>query len=177
MGKHHAMEEPANYRPETYWDGGATVQGDATFGRVAAATPAGGGEYLPPLEPDEVEIVLIGMETVNGDAISIRARRDGDRIVYRVVDEQELGYGADGPTEYIFQPTESKKPLTFKEVTDLLWSLESPGWRLFESQWEQDALSGNLSDEIDGFFSLSSDFYDGLDQWLAERYRVWLEGK
>lgn len=163
----------ANWRPDTYWDGRGTVQGYATLGRVAAAVPTGGGEYLPPLEPGEVEIVLIGIETVNGDATSVRATRDGGWIIYRVVDEQELGYGADGPTEFSFQPTESDKPLTFRELTDLLWSLEQSGRRMFVSQWEQDAASGNLPDEIDGFFSLSSDFYDGLSDWLAERYRAW----
>src|SRR5262249_48173692 len=41
----------------------------------------------PPSSPREVEIALIALASVKGDVISIRARRSGTRIVYRIVDE------------------------------------------------------------------------------------------
>src|SRR6266487_3176639 len=46
-----------------------------------------GGEYLPPLRKDEVEIARISLASTTGDQISVRARRLIGRIGYRIVDE------------------------------------------------------------------------------------------
>ena len=46
-----------------------------------------GGEYLPPLRVDEVEIARVTLRSVTMDVFSIRARRSGERINYRLVDE------------------------------------------------------------------------------------------
>jgi hypothetical protein len=53
-----------------------------------------GGEYLPPLKDNEVEIARVTLKSVTMDVFSIRALRSGSRIYYRLVDEY-MEYGAD----------------------------------------------------------------------------------
>ena len=58
-----------------------------TQGRIHPALM--GGEYLPDLESQEIEIARIHLNSTTGDVADLRARRDGDRIQYRVVDEYD----------------------------------------------------------------------------------------
>ena len=51
-----------------------------------------GGEYLPGMEEDEVEIGRAVLDSVTRDVISIRARRKEGLIQYSVVDEYEGDY-------------------------------------------------------------------------------------
>lgn len=170
--------DPRDSRPDTYWDGGGMVKGDAQMQRVLPASPAGlVGEYLPDLEEDEVEIVMIGMHSAMGDVISVRARRADGKIHYRVVDESENGYGYDGPG-FKFSPAVSDRPLTYGELTNLLWSIEyDETGHCFKSSWQSSAESGDLPDTRDGFFCLNSDFYSDLDFWLDKSYDKWVEEK
>jgi hypothetical protein len=46
-----------------------------------------GGEYLPPLAGDEVEIARISLESTTFDQISVRARRTRRRICYSIRDK------------------------------------------------------------------------------------------
>jgi hypothetical protein len=46
-----------------------------------------GGEYLPDLKQDEVEIARITIASTTQDVTSVFARRGKHRIYYRVVDE------------------------------------------------------------------------------------------
>ena len=111
-------------RPDSYWNGRGTFKGDARFQRVSPATPFGlVGECLPDLREKEVEIVMIGMRSAMGDVISVRARREGDNILYRVVDE----YGDPDFSNYDGYPEESRLPLTQKEMQDFLWSIGESG--------------------------------------------------
>ncbi|HXF65694.1 MAG TPA: hypothetical protein VNK67_03205 [Burkholderiales bacterium] len=71
-----------------------------------------GGEYLPDFEPGEVEIVRIVLASTTCDVISVRARRVGNRIGYRVCDE----YGE----KYTCIPKTSAKPLTLRQLIGLL---------------------------------------------------------
>src|SRR5664279_4604080 len=71
-----------------------------------------GGEYLPPLRKGEVEIARISLTSVTADQISVRARRSGKRIVYRVVDEYQSGY--------ICRPAGSTSPLSLRELIALM---------------------------------------------------------
>ena len=71
-----------------------------------------GGEYLPPLADDEIEIARIVIASVMQDVTSIRARRRGNRILYRVVDEYS--------GKFKLSRSQSLKPLTFKELITLL---------------------------------------------------------
>lgn len=164
-------DSPADAHPETYWDGRGKVQGSATLQRVSPAIPAGlVGEFLPPLRPTEVEIVMIGMRTTMGDVTSVRARRRGVRILYDVVDE----YSSDG-NRHTFKPKSSSRPLTFKQVADLLWSIEVADYgQLFQQTWLEQSES-DFKNYGNDFFFLKSDFYDGLDEWLDKQFVDWKE--
>src|ERR1039457_2907479 len=62
-----------------------------TWGRLHPSNM--GGEYLPPLRKDEVEIARISLESTTADQISVRARRVREQIRYRIVDEyKDLTY-------------------------------------------------------------------------------------
>lgn len=158
-------------RPDTYWDGhGQGNQVSGTTRGLAAFPAAIVPEALPPLEEDEVEIVLIKMRSTTGDLISLRARRDGDVIAYRMVDEYEL--------EQVVIPPQSSQPLSFGELTELLWTFqweecEGPefvgGW---EYQYKE---SGEDFDSIREWFVLDSEYYDGLNAWLERRFEQWKE--
>lgn len=166
--------DPPRSRPDTYWNGGGNNTGSPATQRVSPATPMGlVGEYLPELEPGEVEIAMIGMHSSMGDVISVRAKQCGDKIEYRVVDEIQIGHGLDEPTIYEFAPRTSEAPLTYEELTDLLLHLRTDGRSIFRSQWDADAESRGWADERDGFFTLQSDFYEGLNDWLDKQYKEW----
>jgi hypothetical protein len=73
-----------------------------------------GGEYLPDLEPGEVEIARIEMQSVTADVMSIRARPDGEGgIRYRIVDEYDF-------LSYDFSPKHTEKPLSMGELIHLI---------------------------------------------------------
>ena len=74
-----------------------------------------GGEYLPPLLDDEVEIARISLASVTADQTSVRAQRVAGGIAYRIVDE----YGEDG-TEYVCRPDRSDLPLTLAELVAMI---------------------------------------------------------
>ena len=67
-----------------------------------------GQDFLPEREGGEVEIACISLTSVTGDLISIRARRSGSRIVYRIVDEYD--------THFRFKPRTSREPLSMGEL-------------------------------------------------------------
>lgn len=169
-------ESTPDARPVSYWDGRGLALGDSEHQRVAPGHVAGWvGEYLPPLAEGEVEIVMIGLHSTMGDVVSVRVLRDGSKIRYRIVDEDELGWFG-GETRYQFEPHESLQPLTFREVSDLLWSIRVPEWgHLFEQQWVSEGESGDyeLEQRKNDFFVLASDFYDGLQEWLDARFELW----
>jgi hypothetical protein len=110
------------------------------------------------------------MQSLMGDVISVRARKIDGLIHYRVDDESEIGYASGEPTPYSFRPETSTEPLTYEELVGLLWSLESGGRRIFAGAWDE---GGDLPLERNGFFTLSSDFYEGLNEWLDKRYKEW----
>jgi hypothetical protein len=148
-------------RPETYWDGedGGNVVPGTTRG--LAQIPQGVmPEALPPLEEGEVEIVLIKMRSILGDLMSLRARRDGSVIVYRIVDE--YGY------KEVLVPAQSAEPLSFTELTALLWGEIVESW---EYQRSEDA----DFEDIQNWFVLCSEFYEGLNEWHDCQFEQWKE--
>jgi hypothetical protein len=82
-----------------------------------------GGEYLPDYENSEVEIARVALDSTTCDVISVRARPEGKRIRYRVVDE----YSSD----YVLEFDQSNKPLTLRKLIQLMDTVESVE---FESQ-------------------------------------------
>jgi hypothetical protein len=164
-------------RPDTYWDGSGLVQGDENWQRAEAAVSAGVvGEHLPKLQQGEVEIAMISMLSATGDVISIRARKDEAVIRYTVVDEYEED--REGEPGFEFQPQQSLQPLTFGEMTDLLWNLSvSDETSLFESTWLMCPDLDINDDEPDEYFSISSDFYSGLEDWFEQKFLEWKRGR
>ncbi len=74
-----------------------------------------GGEDLPDLFEDEVEIARHSLvDSVHGEVISLRARRDEDdrTILLRIVDE----YGEISEEEYKLEKSSFSSPLTAEEV-------------------------------------------------------------
>ena len=104
-----------------------------------------------------------------GDVISIRARKEGDTIHYRVVDEYQDECGP----FYELEPTTSSRPLTLAEVKDLLWSIEVESYgHLFMQGWREQ-LDGDIADYENDFYFIRSEFYDGLQAWLEESFEEW----
>jgi hypothetical protein len=129
-----------------------------------------GGEYLPDLKNEEVEIARISLASTTGDQISVRATRSEGAIYYSVVDEYE--------TEFALQISHSAAPLTLAELVALLDGTQHPGdiasdglvkshWNFMESEGE------SLKDAI-GFVRVESGFYPGLSSYYAEEAQTWL---
>ena len=75
-----------------------------------------GGEYLPNYRRREVEIVRIELESTTSDVISLRASSSGSRINYRLVDENDSGYG--------LPQQSSTRPFSLRELISFLDSAE-----------------------------------------------------
>ena len=126
-----------------------------------------GGEYLPSLGTDEVEVARISIASTTQDVTCVYARREGEWIYYRVVDEYE-GSTLDGPAE-----KQSKQPLTLKELTDFFldtWDLRG----VLEINFGD---YGMPEDRVIGFVTEASSLYypefgalifEYIDSWLAE---------
>ena len=145
-------------RPASYWGGAAPVHwGD-----------------LPELEEGETEIVSILMKSTMGDLISVRARRKGDVICFRVVDEYEDRDAEDRVIpRYCCEPAESAEPLTLGEIKSLLWSIRCDGYgQIFEKAWDEQR-DGPVSEYENDFYELASNHYEGLQEWLGEQFRNW----
>jgi hypothetical protein len=115
-----------------------------------------GGEYLPKKKPKEVEIARISIQSTTYDVTVLYARRVGQRIHYRVVDEYE------GDTLEEPSTRTSTKPLTMGKMIDFFIT----AWNLMdclESNFDQDV------EEMLGFFTAESEFYPCFDQILRER--------
>jgi hypothetical protein len=79
-----------------------------------------GGEFLPDLRQNEVEIARITIASTTQDVTSVFARRGKNRIYYRVVDEY------DGDTLSDKTTRTSTRPLTLSELEAFLncsWSI------------------------------------------------------
>lgn len=110
-----------------------------------------GGNYLPDMDEEEVEIARIEIASTTFDVTSLYAKSDSGVIRYRVVDEYE-GDTLSGPSEMT-----SEEPLTLKEMTDFFLS----AWPLI------DVLEMNFDDDIEpalGFFKAKSYFYSDFDR-------------
>ena len=117
-----------------------------------------GGEYLPDLDAEDVEIARISLRSTLSDQISIRAARAGDKIRYSVCDEYE--------TEYRLAVTESELPLTLGELIALIDGSghpeeEKPGG-LLVCHWENMLEWSYPLDECIDFASIDSAWYPEL---------------
>jgi len=143
-----------------------------------------GGEYLPDYLPDEVEIARICLSSTTYDVISVRARRSGKKIAYRVVDE----YWDEGTT-FILKRQESDFPLSLAGLIDLIDTtqqdragekLEKLGLTTVFRELNLESLPENLV----SFVSVESEFYPALGDhyrreamaWFVEKYLEWYDG-
>jgi len=117
-----------------------------------------GGEYLPKLKREEVEIARISIKSTTFDVTVLYARVVGQRIHYRVTDE----YGGDTLAE----PNQrtSLRPLTMGQMIGF-----------FLGAWDLMAcLEANFDDDVEGmleFFDGESEFYPYFDASLRDLVR------
>ena len=122
-----------DYRPTSYW----TTPGDeghapsaTVIWRYTRRTPLldPALDFLPEREGGEVEIACVLLASVTADMISIRARRWGNRIAYRIEDEYD--------THFHFKPKTFKRPLSMRELIGLI-----------------DGTTGHLDGDVEGLTS------------------------
>ena len=115
-----------------------------------------GGNYLPDMGEEEVEIARVEIASTTFDVTSLYAKPDNGVIRYRVVDEYE-GDTLSGPSEMT-----SEEPLTLGEMTDFFLN----AWPLI------DVLQMNFDDDIESalvFFQAKSSFYSDFDCLCRKR--------
>ncbi len=107
------------FRPETYWPDDALPPGERSRKALATGSPfASGLDFLPDFLENEVEIAWVTLQSTSGDVISVRARPEGETILYRIVDD--FGDGEDPNERWAPSITESRLPLTMAEMITLL---------------------------------------------------------
>lgn len=128
-----------------------------------------GGEYLPDLKTEEVEIARFELESVTADVISLRARWERGKIRYEMVDEYEENYN--------ISPKSSAKPLTFKKLVQLIDREGLPDRvrnNNYVHEWGRSA-----AERLVTMVRVTSEFYPELncyydiqaDEWLAEKLK------
>jgi len=127
-----------------------------------------GGEYLPDLGADEVEIARYELESVTGDVISLRARWTGGRIRYRMVDE----YGE----KYDISPKSSARPLTFKKLVQLIDGEGLPD-RVRNNNYECECGDRAAAKRLVNMVSVTSEFYPDLECYYEAQADEWLQEK
>ena len=136
-----------------------------------------GGEYLPQLAANGVEIARVSLASTTSDQISIRAAFDGEKIIYAVCDEYE--------TEFELAIKESEQPLTLKELIDFIDASRHPddemSGGLLVSHWEANLYYGDSSPaEAVKFAWIQSAWYPELADYyeqVAEDWRVQKENE
>ena len=128
-----------------------------------------GGEYLPSLQPAEVEIARISLASTTYDQISVRAR-PGVRIRYRIVDEYQSRY-----TPGI---QSSSQPLSLRQLIRLIdrtGAREGLRHGLVESFWWNEFGGGfQRPEKAAAFVSLESAFYPDLAAHYSAEAAAWV---
>jgi hypothetical protein len=126
-----------------------------------------GGEYLPDLHSEEVEIARITIASTTRDVTCVYAKRGKNRIYYRVVDE----YNGDT----LVNPTRtSTHPLTLKHLTEFFLS----SWNLLECLDFNFESDGYPRDVVHSFIvDASSNFYAEFGTYVRFLVNEWLDKK
>jgi len=134
-----------------------------------------GGEYLPEMEEGEVEIARISLASTTSDQISVRARRDGELIRYRIVGEyeeeeamrQQLPFDVAG------------RPLSLDELMNMIQGAKTSDSTypvgIFSSSWAMMLEFAEDPEEIAGFLSVSSAFYPQIGDCYETLAEEWLQ--
>ena len=132
-----------------------------------------GGEYLPSLGAEDVEIARISLASVTSDQISIRASNTGGQIRYSVCDEYE--------TEYDLAFTYSEHPLRLGELAKLIDGSGHPeereGGGLLVCHWEHMLESHSDLEYCTAFAWIESAWYPELSAYYEQVARDWQEQK
>ncbi len=135
-----------------------------------------GGEYLPDLTSNEVEIARTTIASTMQDVISVRARRGKHRIHYRVVDEYQ------GDTLSGRNTRTSTRPLTLGELETFLNGAQS----IFDDLERHFGRDGYDLDQMLRFvIGVESQFYPQMgtlyrrriEAWAAARRAEWRSGQ
>jgi hypothetical protein len=130
-----------------------------------------GGEYLPALEEDEIEIARIVVASVMQDVTCVRARREGKGIAYRIVNEHE--------NEFTVARKSSTQPLSLGELIDLIEQTNQEGDEKAHGivfsilDWNLD--NADDPEDLRYFISVSSSFYPELGRYYDEAIARYLE--
>jgi hypothetical protein len=155
LGLFQKVIEDPQFRPSSYWSAdGKPIIGSHTQLRSPTYDV---GEHLPELDPGEVEIARVVLQSTTGDVISIRARRAADHISYRVVDEYE--------TEFACRPEVSTVPLALEQLLSLIHGFQDEDGAFVPR------VLGQFADDEDAdeFLLAHSDFYPGLQGCFTKR--------
>jgi hypothetical protein len=131
-----------------------------------------GGEYLPDYVEGEVEIARIELQSTTADVISIRAKNDGDRIEYSVVDEYE--------TDFNVSPKISERPLTLAELIGLIDGASEEGsLGLYYTQMNYEGGERSIEwlDQMRHFTRVESVFYPQLNLRYEKILSLWYENE
>lgn len=120
-----------------------------------------GGEYLPDLKPNEVEIARITLASTTQDVTSLRAQRGKHRIYYRVVDEYE------GETLTAKTRRTSIRPLTLRQLVAFL-----DGASCMQESFAMNELLGDVR-QMKAFMHVSSPFYPDLERYSHQLFETW----
>lgn len=126
-----------------------------------------GGEYLPNLENDEIEIARVILKSTTLDIISINAKKEKNRISYFIADEY-------GDKEWNVTPSKTIKPLSFKQLINMINFADEHG--LIDTFRRQNYIDGDTSPEdIYDFATASSAFYPDLERYYDLQNNMWLK--
>lgn len=134
-----------------------------------------GGEYLPDYENGEVAIARIELRSTTSDVIELRAQREGDQILYRVVDEYPEQFA------YELTPTRTHEPLSLGELIELMDTARNLGIDdeynvgLADSPREMNYAHGGDPHTLVDFVTVRSLFYPTLSDYYARRAQHWLQ--
>jgi hypothetical protein len=131
-----------------------------------------GGEYLPDYAEGEVEIARIELESTTADVISIRVKKEGERIAYLIVDEYE--------TEFNILPTHSDKPLTLSELVRLIdGAMEEGSLGLYYTQMNYEGGERSIEwlDQMRHFTRVESVLYPQLNLHYEKLLDIWYQNE
>ena len=128
-----------------------------------------GGEYLPQLDVEDIEIARISLASTTSDQISIRASRAGETIRYSVCDEYD--------TEFELAFAESEQALTLGELIALIDGSKHPeeeqAGGLLVCHWENMISWGESADAAVDFAWIQSAWYPQLTEYYEQFANDW----
>jgi len=127
-----------------------------------------GGEYLPDVEEESIEIARVEMRSTTFDVIRLRATRGRRSVSYAMVDEYE-----DIGSSWTLPRARSRRPLSFGELIDVIDGASGG----FNGDAFEGILYGNLDAgvlDIYDFIEVSSPFYPKLQRYYELRSLDWL---